>query len=425
MENNNEKKKGSCLLNGLLMIAFGLILGITAALSFVTVKFVSDRVFVPVANMIFPDNSIVSGEFVTDNPKTNIEDAQSAGEDGASADVEDMIAEKVDGYSVMDIVEMCMPSIVSITVKVDYDYYGYTVEGEGAGSGIIVGESDTELLIATNYHVIEDGKEITIQFCDGFEAPATVKGKKVSMDLAVVAVKLSDINQDTKEAIVIATIGDSDSLQVGEGVVAIGNALGYGQSVTTGVVSALNREIVTGAGETAVLLQTDAAINPGNSGGALINMKGELIGINSNKLEGTAVEGMGYAIPINEADPIIRNLMNKKDLDALPEDQQSSLGISGIDVTSSMTSNSSYNIPIGIYIQDVMDGGTADLAGLKRGDIITEFEGDSVISMKELKQYLAAYAEGSQVTITFERFDGTQYVEHSVTCTLQNKSAID
>ena len=204
-------------------------------------------------------------------------------------------------------------------------------------------------------------------------------------------------------------------------MVAIGNALGYGQSVTAGVVSALNREIVTESGETGNFIQTDAAINPGNSGGALLNMRGELIGINSDKLFGSAVEGMGYAIPINEAEPIIRELMNKKQLSELPEDQQSYFGISAVEINSVLYTNEGALIPRGVYISEVVPGGTADMAGLMRGDIITEFEGDSIVSMSEFKKYLASYAAGSTVNITYERYNGYEYEEFTIQVTLQGK----
>ena len=202
---------------------------------------------------------------------------------------------------------------------------------------------------------------------------------------------------------------------------AIGNALGYGQSVTAGVVSALDREIITESGEPGNFIQTDAAINPGNSGGALLNMRGELIGINSDKLFGNAVEGMGYAIPINEADPIIRELMNKQQLTELPEDQQSYFGISAVEINSTIYTNEGALIPKGVYISEVVPGGTADMAGLMRGDIITEFEGDSIVSMAEFKKYLASYAKGSKVHITYERYNGTEYEEFTIEVTLQGK----
>lgn len=425
---DNEKKKGSCFLTGLGMIVFGLLFGVMAGVAYTGVRLTADKLIVPAAEALVAQNDTTPEATIKPGPTEAqldlVNELNNKPDNEASEEVEDMLDDKEDGYTVTDIVDMCMPSIVSFRVIGDYTYYGVTAEGESAGSGIIIGQSDKELLIATNYHVIENSKTITIQFCDGTEAEADVKGKKVSMDLAVVSVNLESVSKETLDAIVVATIGDSDNLKVGEGVVAIGNALGYGQSVTTGVVSALNREIITGAGEKAALIQTDAAINPGNSGGALLNMNGELIGINSNKMEGSTVEGMGYAIPINEADPIIRDLMNKQELVELPEDEQSSIGITGRDVTSSMTTNGGFNVPVGIYIQDVMAGGAAEAAGLKRGDIITEFEGDSVVSMKELKQYLASYKSGSEVSITYKRFDGNEYIEYQTKVTLQSKAAI-
>ena len=339
-------------------------------------------------------------------------------------EVEELVVTASEDLSVAEVAEQCMPSIVSINVIGEYDYGGYKAEGQSAGSGIIVGQSDTELLIATNYHVVDGGKKITINFCDDSNAAATVKGKKVSMDLAVVAVDLKDMSKDTLNSIGIAVIGNSDETKVGEGVVAIGNALGYGQSVTSGVISALNREIVTENGEKGNFLQTDAAINPGNSGGALINMRGELIGINSDKLFGSAVEGMGYAIPINEADPIIRDLMNKKQLTELPEDQQGYFGISAVEINSNLYTNDGTPIPKGVYISEVVPGGTADTAGLMRGDIITEFEGDSIVTMSEFKKYLASYAAGSKVKITYRRYNALtfEYEEFTVEVTLQSKN---
>ena len=416
-------KKQNKFVTFLWMVLFGIVFGICAGVTFTGISLLSNKVLLP--NVFQNANRIeITSEADPVKPEIDEENAHAQIEEEEQEEIIDEVEDIVmstEDYTVAEVAEACMPSIVMINVVGTYDYGGYKAEGESAGSGIIVGESDEELLIATNYHVVANNKSITINFCDGNEAPAIVKGKKVSMDLAVVAVSLEDLTQETRDAISIAIIGNSDDMVVGEGVVAIGNALGYGQSVTAGVVSALNREIVTESGETGNFIQTDAAINPGNSGGALLNMRGELIGINSDKLFGSAVEGMGYAIPINEAEPIIRELMNKKQLSELPEDQQSYFGISAVEINSVLYTNEGALIPRGVYISEVVPGGTADVAGLMRGDIITEFEGDSIVSMSEFKKYLASYAAGSTVSITYERYNGYEYEEFTIQITLQGK----
>ncbi|MBQ4275151.1 MAG: trypsin-like peptidase domain-containing protein [Lachnospiraceae bacterium] len=420
------KKGPNVFVRILLMLLFGIIFGVTSGIAFSSVALVGEGLINPFLKNHLPifaqANPGEEPEEELNNPGGNAEliNTQLTEEEKKIEEVEDIVMEQED-YTVAEVAEMCMPSIVIIKVKVDYNYNGYTTEVDGAGSGIIVGKSDKELLIATNYHVVDGTKKTTIQFCDGTEAEAEVKGKKVNMDLAVVAVDLMDLSNSTLNSIQVATIGNSDDLKVGESVVAIGNALGYGQSVTFGVVSALDRTITTQDGESNAFIQTDAAINPGNSGGALINLRGELIGINSDKLAGSAVEGMGYAIPINAADPIIRDLMNKKQLSELPEDQQSYFGISAVEINTTKYTPEGAVIPKGIYISDVMPGGTADAAGLQRGDIITEFEGDSIVTMAEFKKYLAAYAKGSKVKITYERYNGSTYEEFTVEVTLKGK----
>ncbi len=419
MESDMRKKPNKFLVV-LWMIFLGIVFGFCAAVTFVGLSFVSGKFVLP----SFGNGNIqITGE--ADPVKTPLDEKDAHAhlpeeKEEIIEQVEDIVMSN-ENFTVAEVAENCMPSIVSINVIGEYDYNGYKAEGESAGSGIIVGESDTELLIATNYHVVENNKTITINFCDDSNAEAIVKGKKVSMDIAVVAVSLDDLSEETREAIKIAIIGDSDDTNVGEGVVAIGNALGYGQSVTAGVVSALNREIVTESGEVGNFIQTDAAINPGNSGGALLNMRGELIGINSDKLFGSAVEGMGYAIPINEAEPIIRDLMNKKQLVELPPEEQSYFGISAVEINTTLYTNEGSLIPKGVYISEIVPGGTADMAGLLRGDIITEFEGDSIVSMAEFKKYLASYAAGSKVHITYERYNGVEYEEYTIEVTLQGK----
>ena len=336
---------------------------------------------------------------------------------------------------VSDIVEEAMPSIVSITTKSVEEvqnYYGmfgqygaYSPEQrevQGSGSGIIIGKNDTELLIATNYHVVDGAETLSVGFCDSTACEAKVKGYDSEKDLAVVAVSLDDIDSDTMDAISIATIGNSDNLKVGEQVVAIGNALGYGQSVTTGVISALNREVSvsdssSSTNYTAELIQTDAAINPGNSGGALLNTAGEVIGINSVKYSDTSVEGIGYAIPMDTAKPIIEELITKEKVD---ESNSAYLGIAGVDVTSDVAKT--YNMPTGVYVAQVIEGAAAEQAGIQKGDIITKFDGKDVTSMEELSYNLQYYAAGSTVDVVIERSSNGQYEEQTISVTLGKKN---
>ncbi len=303
---------------------------------------------------------------------------------------------------VTKVVDSVMPSVVSIfgTYMVTEDFWGYrfSQEDEGSGSGIIVGENEEELLVVTNNHVVADSTSLSVQFVDEETCNAQVKGTDPDTDLAVIAVSLDDLSESTKSSIRIATLGDSDTLKVGEPAIAIGNALGYGQSVTTGVVSAVNREdTMNEYGESLFLIQTDAAINPGNSGGALLNVYGEVIGINSSKIAGSMVEGMGYAIPISTAKPIIEDLMSKKTRVPVGEGEKGYLGISGINVTDEV--HDLYGLPYGVYIAQVYDGTPAYKAGLKKGDIITYFDGEEVETMEELSMLLDCTSVGSNVTI--------------------------
>jgi serine protease Do len=351
----------------------------------------------------------------------------------ASVDEEKEITATGTITGVSDVASAVMPAVVSITNKSVqevqnlygmYGMYGYGGQGrtyqyetESCGSGIIVGENDEELLICTNYHVVEDATEITVGFVDDEVYEANVKGTDSSNDLAVVAVQLSDISDDTMSQIKIAEIGDSDSLLVGEQVVAIGNALGYGQSVTTGIVSALNRSLNLDGYTTAQLIQTDAAINPGNSGGPLLDMNGRVVGINSAKAASSGVEGMGYAIPISTAKDIIEDLMNKKTrTETVSEEDSAFIGITGQDVSDEMASL--YGIPQGIFITEVSSGSPAEAAGLKKGDIITKFDGTSVSSMSDLKSMLAYYAAGEDVTLVISKANDGEYEESKVDITL-------
>ena len=313
---------------------------------------------------------------------------------------------KGQSLDVSDIASATMPSIVSITnksvqeVQNYFDMFGMggqmqEQEVESAGSGIIVGQNDTELLIVTNNHVVENADTLSVAFVDNEVYEAAIKGTDADNDLAVVAVKLEEISDDTMSEIKAIQLGDSENLQVGEQVVAIGNALGYGQSVTTGIVSAVDRQLDEASCN---LIQTDAAINPGNSGGALLNMQGQLVGINSAKLASTEVEGMGYAIPVSVAQPIMEDLMSRTTREKVSEDQASSIGIKGVDVDSETAET--YGMPQGAYVAEVNEGSAAEKAGLKEGMIITKFDGTSVKSMSDLKAQLAYYAAGETVNLT-------------------------
>lgn len=333
---------------------------------------------------------------------------------------------------VSNVVEKVMPAMVSIvnnfTETANVFGQQYTQEEAASGSGIIVGKTDDELLIVSNNHVVESADTLTVTFIDGSEAQAQVKGLDSDMDLAVIAVSLNDLSDDTKNAITVATLGSSDDLKLGEPVIAIGNALGYGQSVTNGIVSALNREITlengsTGLenGSTGTFIQTNAAINPGNSGGALLNMNGEVIGINSNKIGGTAVEGMGYAIPITSASPIIADLMERQTRTKVAEDEVGYIGISLREVTSQISQM--YNMPEGIYVVSVEEGSAAANAGIMKGDIITKFDGSSISSYSDLQKTLQYYAVGDSVTVTVQRPQNGEYVSIELNLTLGSRPA--
>ena len=348
---------------------------------------------------------------------------------------------------VSEIASEALPSIVSITTKSVqevqnyfgmYGMYGYAPqqqeqEVEGSGSGIIVGKNDDELLIATNYHVVEGADTLSVAFTDGNAVEASVKGFDEERDLAVVSVSLDDVEDDTMDAISIAKIGSSDDLKVGEQVVAIGNALGYGQSVTTGIVSAKNRRmdsdnntVTDGSDDSSDgvnLIQTDAAINPGNSGGALLNMEGEVVGINSAKLASTEVEGMGYAIAISDVTDILQNLMNETSRDKLDDSEHGVLGIEGSSVSSEAVQM--YGIPAGVFVKKVTEGGAADKAGLKANSVITEFNGKAVSSIDQLIEYLSYYEPDEEVELTVQVPHGTSYKEETVKVTLDENTDAD
>lgn len=327
---------------------------------------------------------------------------------------------------VSSVVENVMPSIVSITnmsVQEVQNYFGGTSkqESESAGTGIIISQNDSELLVVTNNHVVAGSDTLTVTFADGNSVEANIKGTDSEYDVAVVAVPLDSISEDTKKAISVATLGDSTELKVGEPAIAIGNALGYGQSVTTGVISALNRSVsetdqTTGeTTESSVkLIQTDAAINPGNSGGALVNASGEVIGINSSKLVGDSVEGVGYAIPISDVSDLIENLMNQETKTKVAEADQGAIGIKGMSVSTEYSQQ--LNMPEGVYVSEVTKGGGAEKAGMTRGCIITGINGTKVSSMDDLQEQLQYYAKGDEVELTIQvpQSNG-EYQEQSVT----------
>ncbi|MDD6212253.1 MAG: trypsin-like peptidase domain-containing protein [Clostridiales bacterium] len=343
----------------------------------------------------------------------------------ASSSSSDSILEmdNSDNLTVQEVTRIVLPSTVAINctgTEIISTFWGNAQQQySSCGTGIVVGESEEELLIATNCHVVNDSDTISVSFIDDAEADALIKGTDPDNDLAVIAVKLQDLTEETLEQISVAELGDSDSLEVGEQVVAIGNALGYGQSVTTGIVSALNREVVTEQ-STSLLIQTDAAINPGNSGGALVNMQGQVIGINSAKYSDEEVEGMGYAIPISAASPILDELMNRETREQVSEEDSAYLGIQGQDIDERISS--AYNMPEGVYLVNVMKDSPADNAGLRNGDILVEFDGTRVDSVETLQNMLKYYSAGEIVPVTVKRVEKGEYVEYELNVLLEHQN---
>lgn len=376
-------------------------------------------IFGLVASAAFQTSNIVAGKVLgTDSTKevkktSNVNSAQ-------LTKTSSTVTSDVSG-----IVDSAMPSVVSITnmsVQEVQSFFGGTQQqqSESAGSGIIIGQNDTELLVVTNNHVVEGSDTLTVTFIDEESVEANIKGTDSSKDLAVVAVPLDSIKESTMDAIAIAELGDSDELQVGEPAIAIGNALGYGQSVTTGIISATDRDLEM-EGFDSKLIQTDAAINPGNSGGALLNANGQVIGINTVKVNANAVEGMGYAIPISDASEVITTLMNKETRTKVADNEKGYIGIQGVDVTSD--SAKMYNMPTGVYISEVISGGGAEKAGLTKGVIITGLEGSTIDSMSALQDQLQYYKAGEKVELTIQSPDkGGEYTEETVTVTLGENS---
>lgn len=388
-----EKKKMPKLIK---VISLALVFGIVASVAFQATNLVADRFLGTTEN-----REVKS----VDNTKIS----QSTGETAKS--------------DIASIAEEVMPSVVSITnlsVQQVQSFFGGIQEQESksVGSGIIISQNDSELLIITNNHVVEGNETLTVSFVDEESVEAQVKGTDAAKDLAVIAVQTKEIKDTTMDQIKVAALGNSDQLQVGESVIAIGNALGYGQSVTSGIVSATGREL---DGIDEKLIQTDAAINPGNSGGALLNANGEVVGINTAKVATDTVEGMGYAIPISSVSDIIENLMNQETKTKVSEAEQGQLGIQGVDVTAD--SSEMYNMPTGVYVSEVIDGGGAKKTGITKGSVITGINGTSIDGMQALKEQLQYYRAGETVKITVATPEKNgEYAKSDVEVTLGKKS---
>lgn len=405
-----ERKPGGFGVKVAKCAALALVFGLVAGTAFEGVSYAAGQLFGDSST----SNNEASGSVLTQNDGNSKVEATSTSSTYVATDVS-------------DIVEETMPSIVAITNVSETEYRSFwggrpeTYESTSCGSGIIVGQDDNSLYIATNNHVVDGATSLTVTFNDNSTVSAEIKGTDPSTDLAVIKVELSSVEAETMNNIKVATLGSSDSLRVGEASIAIGNALGYGQSVTTGCISALNREVAvsdsaSNTSYTAELIQTDAAINPGNSGGALLNATGEVIGINSVKYSDTSVEGIGYAIPISTAAPIIEDLITKEKVDKA---DSAYLGIAGVDVTSDVSQT--YNMPSGVYVAQVTEGSAAEQAGIIKGDIITTFDGKEIDSMEKLSNTLQYYKAGTTVDITVLRASNGEYVEQTISVTLGKK----
>ncbi len=420
-----KKQGGGYFKKALVMVSLGLFFGVFAGLGLYTVEYATGML----------DNKTEAVDEAAKTAETGKKNVETAADEGMQSKADSASIKQSDTATtvvtdVTEVVKNVMPSIVAVNnhYTETMSWFGQSMDSEAdaSGSGIIVGLNDSELLIVTNYHVVEDTDKLTVQFNEGSEAEAFIKGQDSKMDLAVIAVPVTEMSDSTLQAIEVATLGNSDDLEVGEPAIAIGNSLGYGQSVTTGVISALDRSINLSASNgyggdnvEGTFIQTDAAINPGNSGGALLNIKGEVIGINSNKIGGSAVEGMGYAIPISAASPIIAELMLKETKSKVAEEERGYLGISGISVTQEVSQ--AYGMPEGVYIAQVYPDTAAAAAGLKQGDIITEFGGDKIASMEELQKELEFYAKGSTVEVKVMTMTVAGYEEVTRMLTLGNK----
>lgn len=418
----SEKKPMGGFKKVLLSAGMGVCFGLCAGLSFFAVEKLTGLSVGKSQTADLTELTEAAGEIgnkETSKQDKTADDSQVTAASTLSGGVTNTIVSDVSG-----VVKEVMPSVVSIvnTFTERYSYFGqnFSQEANASGSGIIVGMNDTELLIVTNYHVVEDADALMVSFVDDSASEAQVKGTNASRDLAVIAVPLSEMSEETKNSISVAKLGDSDSLTVGEPAIAIGNALGYGQSVTTGVVSALDREIADSDTGSATFIQTDAAINPGNSGGALLNANGEVIGINSNKIGGTAVEGMGYAIPISAAKPIIEELMNRETKTKVDAENAGYLGISGVSVTTDVANV--YGMPEGVYVAKVYEGTGAHAAGITQGCIITKLDGIEITAMEDLSGTLQYYSKGDTVELTIMQPGFEGYEEKTVTVVLGSRA---
>ena len=401
-----EKKKKGGFRKVLFSMSLGLVFGLFAGAGFYAVQLGVDR---------------ITGE---DAAEVTTDDAAKPGLPGTTGE---SMLQNVNNITYVDsdvsnVVEKVMPAMVSIVnnyTQTGTTFWGqqYSQQGAASGSGIIVAENDEELLIVSNNHVVQGMDTLEVTFIDGSVAQAHIKGTDSDMDLAVIAVKQADVSQETRNAITIATMGDSDNLKLGMPVIAIGNALGYGQSVTNGIISALDREMTMEDGSTGTFIQTNAAINPGNSGGALLNINGEVIGINSNKIAASQVEGMGYAIPISSASPIIADLLERQTrTEKVADGEIGYMGITMQDVTDQIAQT--LGIPEGVYVYEVAEGSAAEQAGIQRGDVIVKFDGQRVSTRVELKQLVEYYKAGETTTVTVKRFVDGQYEDVELEVTL-------
>lgn len=404
-----REKKGGFLKKAFLSLSLGLIFGIFAGTGFYAVQRGMDAVN-------------------KDTVSTTTERVEKQESDNRTAVTEKENADSISYVyytesDITEVVEEVMPAMVSIVNNYieKENFFGrtYEVEGTASGSGIIVADNADEILIVTNNHVVDGANTLEITFIDGSTASAVIKGTDSDMDLAVVAVNPGDLSEETHAAISVATLGDSDELKLGEPVIAIGNALGYGQSVTNGIISALNREMTVEDGSVGTFIQTNAAINHGNSGGALLNIKGEVIGINSNKIDGESVEGMGYAIPISSASPIIAELMERQTRLKVADTEMGYIGIELQEVTSQIAQT--FNMPEGIYVVNVIKGGGAEKAGIIAGDIITKFDGQKITSYADLQNILQYYPAGETVEVTVMRTQNGVYSAHTMELTLGSR----
>ena len=414
------------------VIAMAVVFGLIAGLVAYGVNYIGNRIH-PVYSTASAGENADKKDLSGEKEPEKSENVSASSETAVSSDIP--TTGKQQDMSVAEVASVAMPSLVTIsTMSVEemQSFFGGTqkYQVQGAGTGVIIGENDSELLIATNNHVIEGATQVSVGFVDESVISAQIKGFDEDHDLAVVAVKLSDISEVTRSQIRVATVGDSDALVLGQQVVAIGNALGYGQSVTSGYVSALNRSLQLSDGTNTFtsdgLIQTDAAINSGNSGGALLNMKGELVGINEAKRSGNgqqaSVDNVGFAIPMAKAEPILEELMNENTREQLEDDKRGYLGITCADVTSEYSQI--YNMPEGVCVTSVVSGGPADQAGIRKGDVITKFDDKSVTSYSKLENRLKYYSSGEEVTVAIQRASGSTYKEQTVKVTLGTSDAI-